>query len=68
MKEIIEDCTLPGDLIIDPFAGSGATGHAALELGRRIILVEKDPVWAEISKQRCELVYTRPSEGISPSI
>jgi len=64
MKAIIEDCTKIDDLILDPFSGSGATGHAALELGRRIILVEQDPKWAEISRQRCELVYPGSSQRI----
>lgn len=59
MKAIVEDCTKPGDLILDPFAGSSSTGVAALELGRRVILVEKDPKWAEISRQRCENVYEK---------
>ncbi len=33
----------PGDLILDPFAGSGSTGEAACRLSRRAILVERDP-------------------------
>jgi len=32
----------PGDVILDPFAGSGSTGEAALGLGRQVILVEQD--------------------------
>lgn len=34
--------SLPGDLILDPFAGSGSTGEAALALGRQVVLVERD--------------------------
>ena len=35
------------DLIIDPFAGSGTTGMAALLLGRNVILIEKDKDYAK---------------------
>ena len=35
------------DLIIDPFAGSGTTGMAALLLGRNVILIEKDKDYAD---------------------
>lgn len=39
----IEVHTDPGDYVIDIFAGSGSTGLAARHLGRKFILVEKDP-------------------------
>lgn len=35
--------TKPGEIVMDPFAGSGSTGLAARKLGRRFILVEQDP-------------------------
>lgn len=35
--------TQPGEWVIDPFAGSGSTGVAARALGRKFVLVEKDP-------------------------
>jgi len=39
---LINAFSKPGDVVIDPFAGSGSTGVAALECGRRFILIEKD--------------------------
>lgn len=42
MEIPIEVHTNPGDVVIDIFAGSGATGHAARKLGRKFILIEKD--------------------------
>jgi len=42
----------PGHLILDPFAGSGTTGAAALRLGRRVILIEREPKWAELCRER----------------
>ena len=42
MQMLIEVSTLPGELVLDPFAGSGATGEAAFRAKRDCILVEKD--------------------------
>ena len=52
MLEMLEHYSRPNDLILDPFCGSGTTGVAALKLGRRAILIEKDPKYAEIARQR----------------
>lgn len=42
MLELLELFTSPGDLVLDPFTGSGTTGVAALRLGRRFIGIERD--------------------------
>ena len=52
MLELVSLFTSPGDLILDPFAGSGTTGVAALRLGRRCILIEKDPKYAALCVER----------------
>lgn len=54
MLEILEDFTDPDEVILDPFAGSGTTGVAALRLGRRCILVEKDATYAALCHERME--------------
>lgn len=41
-----------GDLILDPFAGSGTTGVACKNLNRNFILIEKEPKYVEIIKER----------------
>lgn len=48
----IRFCTVPNDLVIDPFAGSNTTGMVAEQLNRRWLSVEKDPQYWEDSKQR----------------
>lgn len=42
----------PGDVILDPFSGSGTTGVVAAESNRRAILVELNPVYAQQSRLR----------------
>lgn len=44
--------TAPGDLVVDPFMGSGSTGVAALSSGRRFLGVELDPQWYAVAVRR----------------
>jgi DNA modification methylase len=41
--------------VLDPFGGSGTTGMVALELGRRAILIELNPEYVEMQRQRCDV-------------
>lgn len=40
IARVLEICTIPGDLVLDSFAGSGTTGAVAHKMGRRWIMVE----------------------------
>jgi adenine-specific DNA-methyltransferase len=40
LKRVLEIATVPGDLVLDSFAGSGTTGAVAHKMGRRWIMVE----------------------------
>ena len=44
--------TKPGDVVLDPFVGSGTTALAAIELGRRFIGIEINSEYVELSKER----------------
>jgi len=50
----IKVLTKKGDLIIEPFGGSGSTLIASEKMGRRCYLMEKSPVYAEVIKKRWE--------------
>ena len=66
IERILELATAPGDLVLDPFAGSGTTGAVAHKCGRDWILVEKDPAIAERAAQRLErVVRGEDSTGIT---
>lgn len=54
IRHLIEQFTDPGDLILDPFAGSGTTGLAARLEGRRAILIEREERYAEVAARRLE--------------
>lgn len=55
-RRLIRASTRPGDVVLDPFAGSGAIGEAALREGRRYIGIELDPVWARAARAWLEQV------------
>mgnify|MGYP003379583919 CR=1 FL=1 len=52
MVWLIEHSTRPGDLVVDLFAGSGTTGVACVQTGRRFIGIEIDPGYADIARAR----------------
>jgi len=52
LKRIIQASSRPGDTVLDFFAGSGTTGEAAFQLGRKFILVDNNPDALEVMKKR----------------
>jgi site-specific DNA-methyltransferase (adenine-specific) len=52
MMKLVEQFTDPGDVVLDPFCGSGTTGIACLRLGRRFIGIERDPKYAALARER----------------
>lgn len=74
MRELLGDFTLPGQLILDPFMGSGTTGVACAKMGRRFIGCELDPKYFDVACDRITKAYAqgdmfmeaprRPARGV----
>lgn len=52
LTELIESSSRRGETVLDAYAGTGATGVAAILTGRRVILIEKDAQWIPIILER----------------
>lgn len=52
IERIVLACSNAGDTVMDPFAGSGTTGAAALAHGRKAVLIERDPKSLKIMADR----------------
>lgn len=52
LRRIVQASSPPGGLVADFFAGSGTTGAACLELGRRFLLVDDNPAAVEVMARR----------------
>lgn len=55
IKHFVEILSDPGDLVVDPFMGSGTTGVASLKLGRKFLGIELDENYFEIAVNRLKL-------------
>lgn len=56
MKDLIRKHSNEGDLVLDTFAGTGTTGHAALLLNRKFILIEQNVEYYQIIQDRINKV------------
>ena len=54
-----------GDLVLDPFFGSGATGAVARRLRRSYIGIEREPAYAEAARRRIEAVEPLAEEAVA---
>jgi modification methylase len=54
----------PGDLVLDPFAGSGTTGAVARQLGRRFLGIERDAAYARAAEARIAASVPLPAEAV----
>lgn len=54
LRRVILSSTKPGDIILDPFVGSGTTAAAAKELGRKFIGIDREPIYVNAARERVE--------------
>ena len=56
LSHIIKSSTRPGAVVLDSFAGSGATGQACPALGREFIGIERCPHWHRVASQSLRVI------------
>ena len=76
LHRIIVGCTNPGNVVLDPFFGTGTTGAVAKRLGRKFIGIERDADYARAAEERIAKVQplapganeTLPSKRNEPRV
>lgn len=61
IRQLVKLVTRPGGTVLDPFAGSGTTGEAALMEGMDAILIEREADYIPLIQQRIDRVESRPT-------
>jgi modification methylase len=64
LHRVIVSSTKPGDVILDPFFGSGTTGAVAKRLGRHFIGIEREKTYADIARARIAEIVPASDESI----
>lgn len=62
LYRVILSTTNPGDVVLDPFMGSGTTGAVAKQLGRNYIGIEKEAHYVDIATERIRQVTPMPGQ------
>ncbi|MCX7339098.1 MAG: site-specific DNA-methyltransferase [Hyphomicrobiales bacterium] len=63
LARVLLSSTNPGDVVLDPFFGTGTTGAVAKALGRHFIGIERDPVYIAGATARIATVKPLPPEA-----
>lgn len=53
-QKVVEYYSFVGDVVLDPFAGIGTTGHAAASLGRKFVMVEAQEQYVKTMMDECQ--------------
>ena len=67
MKWVIGLASRKAETILDPFMGSGTTGVAAVQMGRKFIGIEREPKYFDIACKRIEQAYSQPDFFVATS-
>ena len=65
LHRVLLASTKPGDVVLDPFFGTGTTGAVAKRLGRRFIGIERDPAYAKLARRRIAAIRPAPEETVA---
>lgn len=67
LRRIVQASSQPGDWVLDFFAGSGTTGDAAAQLGRRFFLVDENPEAIAVMRRRLGVTAETAASGTRKS-
>jgi modification methylase len=65
LARVLLASTRPGDVVLDPFFGTGTSGAVAKRLSRRFIGIERDPVYAAAAQRRIDAVEPLPDATLA---
>jgi DNA modification methylase len=63
-EKVISYYSFKDDVLLDPFAGIGTVGKAAVKLGRRFVLIEQDPAYVDIIRAEAKLWLGEDAESV----
>jgi modification methylase len=64
LHRVIVSSTRPGDVVLDPFFGSGTTGAVAKRLGRRFIGIERETEYVKVARRRIAAITPADTDAI----
>jgi modification methylase len=65
LYRVILSSSAPGDVVLDPFFGSGTTGAVAKKLGRNFIGLERDKKYIQVAQKRIDAVKPADTESLA---
>lgn len=65
LARVLLSASNPGDVVLDPFFGTGTTGAVAKALGRRFIGIERETIYAQAARKRIAATRPLPPEAFS---
>jgi modification methylase len=65
LARVLLSSSNPGDVVLDPFFGTGTTGAVAKRLGRHFVGIERDPAYAKAAKARIDAVEPLEDETLA---
>jgi modification methylase len=65
LHRVLLASTRPGEVVLDPFFGTGTTGAVARRLGRRFIGIERDPAYVALARRRIAAVRPVAAEIVA---
>ena len=66
LARVLLAASRPGDVVLDPFCGSGTTGAVARRFGRHFIGIEREATYADAAEQRLAQIEPLPEDTLAP--